>query len=292
MTITIGPATSYQATAPALNEIADIQVAMRLLAYGSSTDPANNAAISANSVFGKIRDLTTSKANLASPTFTGTVTLTAGTTTVAPLRIGQSSQANLLTTPLANAVEASVEGFYATVANGPGRGLIRAPQMVFSLANSSAATTTTPVNVFAAANDVLSSLEAAKLYRFKGVYYATATWTSGTPDIQLLFAFSNAPVAIKYHFKTFKSSSATTMDQVGIITVASASNVSADVTATANYVIEFEGYFTSNASATSTLTPQFQMSTTGASTIMIAGSWLEVEKLGSSTQTLIAGNWA
>lgn len=292
MTINIGTSTSYIAIAPALNEIADIQVAMRLLAYGTSTEPANNAAIANNSVFGKIKDLYSAKSNIASPTFTGTVTLPTGTTSAAPLRIGQSTQANLLTTPLPNAVEASVEGFYATVANGPGRGLIRAPQMVFSLANSSAATTTTPVNVFAAANDVLSSLEAAKLYRFKGVYYATATWTSGTPDIQLLFAFSNAPVAIKYHFKTFKSSSATTMDQVGIISAASASNVSADVTATANYVIEFEGYFTSNASATSTLTPQFQMSTTGVSTIMISGSWFEVEKIGSSTQTLIAGNWA
>jgi hypothetical protein len=291
MPTNIGTSTSYQAQAPSLSEVADIQVALRLLGYGTSSEPANDAGISANSVFGKIRDLTTSKANLASPTFTGTVTLTAGTTTVAPLRIGQSSQANLLTTPLANAIESSVEGFYATVANGPGRGLINARQMVFSLDNSSAATTNTAVNVFAAANDILSSLEVAKLYRFKGTYYANATFTSGTADIQLLFAFSNAPTAIKYNFKTYKSSGST-MDQVGIISAATASNVSADVTATATYAIEFEGYFTSNAASVSTFTPQFQMSATGSSTVMQAGSWLEIEKLGSSTQTRIAGNWA
>lgn len=291
MPLNIGTSTSYQTFAPLLSEVADIQVALRLVSYGTSSEPADNAAISSNSIFGKIRDLTTSKANLASPTFTGTVSLTAGTTTVAPLRIGQSSQANLLTTPLANAIESSVEGFYATVANGPGRGLINARQMVFSLANSSAATTNTAVNVFAAANDVLSSLEVAKLYRFKGVYYANSTFTSGTADIQLLFAFSNAPTAIKYNFKTFKSSGAV-FDQLGIVSVATASNVSADVTATATYVIEFDGYFTSNAASVSTFTPQFQMSATGSSTVMQAGSWLEVEKLGSSTQTRIAGNWA
>lgn len=291
MTTTIGPSTSYQATVPALNEVADIQVALRLLAYGTPSDPPNNAGIAANSVFGKIRDLTSSKANLASPTFTGTVTLPTGTTSAAPLRIGQSTQVNLLTTPLANAVEASIEGFYATVANGPGRGLVRAPQMVFSLADSTAATTTTPQSVFASGNDVLSSLEAAKLYRFKGTYYATATSTSGTPTIQLVFAFSNAPATIKYNFKTYKSSG-TTFDQLGLLSAATASSVTAGVTANATYVIEFEGYFTSHATLTSTFTPQFQMSTTGVSTVMNAGSRLELEKIGSNTQTLIAGNWA
>lgn len=54
MTTSIGSSTSYPATVPALSEVADIQVALRLLAYGSATDPANDAAISTSSVFGKI----------------------------------------------------------------------------------------------------------------------------------------------------------------------------------------------------------------------------------------------
>jgi len=54
MTTSIGSSTSYAATVPALTEVADIQVALRLLAYGTSSDPANNAGIATNSVFGKI----------------------------------------------------------------------------------------------------------------------------------------------------------------------------------------------------------------------------------------------
>jgi hypothetical protein len=34
------------------------------------------------------------------------------------------------------------------------------------------------------------------------------------------------------------------------------------------------------------------MSTTGSSTVVTAGSIFQVEKLGTATTTLIAGNWA
>jgi hypothetical protein len=73
MTTNIGSSTSFAAIVPDLTDTADIQVALRLLSYGLSSDPADNAAIGTNSVFGKIRDLTTTKANVASPVFTGTV---------------------------------------------------------------------------------------------------------------------------------------------------------------------------------------------------------------------------
>jgi hypothetical protein len=73
MTTNIGSSTSFAAIVPDLTDTADIQVALRLLSYGLSSDPADNAAIATNSVFGKIRDLTTTKANVASPVFTGTV---------------------------------------------------------------------------------------------------------------------------------------------------------------------------------------------------------------------------
>jgi hypothetical protein len=179
-----------------------------------------------------------------------------------------------------------------TTGAGPGFGFIRAPQMVYAVANSGAATTSTPVSPFATTNDVLSSLEVGKSYRFRGTYYLTSTFTSGTPAIQLVFAFNNAPVIFKYNYKTYKSSGQAAFDLVGQSSTNGASTVSASVTTTGSYVVEFEGFFTSNATTASTFTPQFQMSVTGVSTVATAGSFLEIEKLGTSTQTLIAGNWA
>lgn len=55
MTINIGSSTSYPALAPELTDTADIQAALRLLAYGITTDPGNDSSILVNSVFGKIR---------------------------------------------------------------------------------------------------------------------------------------------------------------------------------------------------------------------------------------------
>lgn len=70
MTTTIGASTPYVLTVPELTETADIQVALKLLSYGTSSDPANDAAITSGSLVGYLK----TKANIASPTFTGTVT--------------------------------------------------------------------------------------------------------------------------------------------------------------------------------------------------------------------------
>jgi len=74
MTTTVGASTSYQLTIPELSETADIQVALKLLSYGVSGDPANDAAISSNSLVGYLKTGLALKSNIASPTFTGTVT--------------------------------------------------------------------------------------------------------------------------------------------------------------------------------------------------------------------------
>lgn len=225
-----------------------------------------------------------------------TLNIAAGSTSVAPLKF--TAGVSLLTIPLAGAIEYMADGLYATAnpgstTTGPGRGLVSAPQMVFSLANSTAATTTTPVSPFAAGNDVLSVLEAAKLYRFSGKYYFTATFTSGTAEtIQTLFVFSNAQAAIKYTYKLYDMAGTGTLTQTGTVSAATATSVSPAITASKTYVLEFDGYFTTHPTLTSSLTPQFQMSTTGTSTTATAGSWFQVEKLGTATTTLIAGNWA
>lgn len=73
MTTTIGASTPYVLTIPELTETADIQVALKLISYGTSSDPANDAAITAGSLVGYLKSGLALKSNIASPTFTGTV---------------------------------------------------------------------------------------------------------------------------------------------------------------------------------------------------------------------------
>ena len=240
---------------------------------------------------------TTDYAALAGATFTGRIIPRTGSASASTAPIDFAA-GTLLTVPEDGALEYTSDGLYitsnpGTTTTGTGRGLIRAPQIVYLLANSTSASTSTPVNVFAAANDVLSVIEPAKLYRFSGKYYFTSTFTSGTANIQLLFAFSNLPPTIKYNYKTMNQTVATTsIAMVGTSSATTNTQVSPAVSATISYVVEFNGHFVSHATTASTFTPQFQMSTTGSSTVASAGSYIEVEKLGTSTQTLIAGNWA
>jgi hypothetical protein len=293
MTTIVGTSTSYQLTIPTLSETADIQVALKLLSYGSSSDPANDAAIGGNSIAGYLKSLNTSKSPIASPTFTGTVTLPTGSSSAAPLKLVAGTN---LTIPTYGAIEATTDAIFitsnpGTTTTGPGRGIVYAPHMVFSLANSSNATSTTGVSAFASANDTLSVLGSAKLYTFKGKYYVSYTANAVSNAINLLFAFSNAPQAIKYSFKTYTQTASAYTNLIGASSVTTNTAVSTASAIDTSYVIEFEGYFVSHASSTSTLIPQISQSGTTSATAVTAGSWFEVSKIGSSTQTLIAGNW-
>jgi hypothetical protein len=231
------------------------------------------------------------------PTFTVQVNLAAGTTSIVPLDFNTTGA--LLTTPAVGSMEAVTDGIYytnnpGTNSTGPGRGIITAPQMVFSLANSSSSNSTTAVNIFAAANDVLSVLEPAKLYRFRAKYFSATGYGGSSYVVAINFAFSNAPTAIKYTFKTYAATAASSVNYAGQSAVTTATAV-IQASSSGGYFTEIDGYFTTHATLTSTLTPQFACTATpggGASVAMAAGSWIEIEKLGTSTQTLIAGNWA
>lgn len=205
----------------------------------------------------------------------------------------------MLTTPAVGSVEAVADGLYytnnpGTTSTGPGRGILLPKHMVFSLASSSTSASTTPVNIFASGNDVLSVLEPAKLYRFKAKYLSTVAYGGTSVTAAINFAFSNAPTAIKYTFKTFPATAAGTTNFAGQSSVATATAVTAAISSSTSYFTEIDGYFTTHATLTSTLTPQFACTAgTGGSTLLMAtGSWLEIEKLGASTDTRIAGNWA
>jgi hypothetical protein len=225
-----------------------------------------------------------------------TITFTAGAGTAGTAPIYFTAGTNL-TAPVYGAMEAATDGIYVTnnpgaTANGAGRGLISAPHVVFSLADATASTNVTR-SVFAAANDVLSSLEPAKLYRFRAKYYSSFTYSATSGAIQISFAFSNAPTAIKYSFRTYPQTAGTTVTQQGAAAVTSVIAIVPTQSSSGTWVTEIEGYFTTHASLASTLTPQFicTASTSSSGTVQ-TGSWFEVEKLGTSTQTLIAGNWA
>lgn len=231
------------------------------------------------------------------PTFTVQVNLAAGTTSIVPLDFNTTGA--LLSIPAIGAVEAVADGIYytnnpGTTSTGPGRGVLLPKHMVFSLATSGTSSSTTPVNVFAAANDVLSVLEPAKLYRFRAKYFHANTYGGSSFNVAINFAFSNAPTAIKYTFKTYPASAASSVNYVGQSAVTTATTIVL-VSTSAGYFTEVDGYFTTHATLTSTLTPQFACASTpggGGNAAIAAGSWIEIEKLGTSTQTLIAGNWA
>ena len=217
-----------------------------------------------------------------------------GTTGLAPIIIPTGV---LLATPLSGAVERDADKFYLTQlqASAAGRGFVSAKQMVIASGNSGAATTSSAVSPFAASNDVLSSIEPAKLYRFRGRYKFTSTFTSGTATVNLVFTFGQAPVTFNYDFNCYPLTPNAVVlanSRVGTIIVTTASQVTPAIGATISYVVEFEGFFQSHATVAGSLTPQFQMSTTGSSTIATQFSFFEIEKIGATADTLIAGNWA
>lgn len=124
MTTTIGPSTPYQLTVPALSETADIQVALRLLSYGTSGDPANDAAITSNSLVGYLK----TKSNIASPTFTGIVyapTIKAASSandTLALSTINQSSSAGSITITAGNSTTSGIGGSITLTAGSSSSG--------------------------------------------------------------------------------------------------------------------------------------------------------------------------
>jgi hypothetical protein len=235
---------------------------------------------------------------LTGGTLSGNLTLAAPTSTLSSTTFTTGTQPTLASQAfgqVAAGAESLGLGTTKTTGAGPGFGIIKAPQMVFSLADAPvAASTTTGVAAFATANDVLSSLEANKLYQFRGKYYVTYTAGGTAAALQLLFAFANTPQAIKYSFRTTKSTSATAFDQVGIGAVATGVSVSTSTQTNGTFVVEFDGYFTSNATTGGTLTPQVaaSASSSGGSFFVTTGSWFEIQKIGTATQTLISGNWA
>jgi len=168
---------------------------------------------------------------------------------------------------------------------------------VFSRASattSSPAPGTYTVNIFAAANDVLSGISAATTYAFRAKFYLSTSYSSGTYSVTTPLTFSNAPASIKYSFKTYPETPGSTLTRLGAGTSVTIAPLAGSLSGSVTTVVEIDGYFNSHATLSSTLTPQLTCQVlSGSTTATIStGSWIEIEKLGTSTQTLIAGSWA
>lgn len=249
------------------------------------------------------------KANLASPALTGTPTAptaaadtntTQIATTAYVIGQGYAKLASpTLTTPrLANSTTTATSGlldyngdiFTATTSGtSTGKGMIPATYWAYSNANSSAITTNTPVAIFPAGARSIT-LEAAKTYYFKLLLNFTATFTSGTANIQLVPTFSNAPVAINYLSFYIPPTAGNSLATRG--TATTATTISPNVTATiTNGLITVEGHFQSNATTGGTLQFNAQMSTTGTSTVFNSGSYQQIIKLGTGAPAAVSGTW-
>jgi len=208
----------------------------------------------------------------------------------------QLNVSNSITYDGSGALGYSGETYYGAQTSS-GRGRIPLVHSVFSQANATAGPSTGSVTVsaFAAANDVLSSLQAAKLYKFSAKYFISTSFTSGIYNMALLFTFSNAPASIKYSFKTYTQTVGTTIKAMGSGTSTTLDPLNGTQSASGTWVVEVDGYFITHATLTSTLTPQVQINPSAGGNngaTVQAGSWIEIEKIGTSTQTKIAGNWA
>ena len=100
-----------------------------LTGYSSTTGTISTSDTFISAI-GKLNGNIATKANIASPTFTGTVTLPAGTTTVAPLKL--TSSTNLLTTPVTGSIEFDGTNLYFTDSGATRRKLTDVPATLSS----------------------------------------------------------------------------------------------------------------------------------------------------------------
>ena len=100
-----------------------------LTGYSSTTGTITTSDTVVGAI-GKLNGNIAAKANIASPTFTGTVTLPAGTTTVAPLKL--TSSTNLLTTPVTGSIEFDGTNLYFTDSGATRRKLTDVPATLSS----------------------------------------------------------------------------------------------------------------------------------------------------------------
>ena len=326
MTTTVGSNTSYQLTIPALSEAADIQIALKLLAYGQSTDPSNNADIEANSIAGYLRAIS------VSPTFTGTVTLPSGTTSAAPLVFNTGTTKLSESSFVAGAIEYDGSIFYATPKvniTGSGRGLVETPyvyvaaadlQVVSSTASSNtdgSGTTTDTDNagafgryIYLAANSTYM-VEANVMIYHNLTRQTPATVTTSQGGILFSFQYPSG-TALSFDMSTIidQTSSLSTppaaapipyiySEGAGSITIKATNTTSSDtgysmfrirgIVRTSSTAGNFGPKLTTNATVFNDGVGSNQFISRGS---ILANSFIKVTPLGGTTSAVNIGTWS
>ena len=201
-----------------------------------------------------------------------------------------------LTNKTISSVSSGSNGMLIT-GSSAGSGLVNARHMVFSqgVQSTTGPSASSTANAFDSANDVLSGLEAAKLYRFKLKYFFSISYTSGVYRFTAPLTFSNAPASIKYSVQVYPQAMGTTITRIGTADTVDLETFPPGSSGGGSWVLEVDGYFRTHATLSSTLTPRIIIANSGggsSTASVLPGSWIEIEKLGTSNQTLIAGNWA
>ena len=255
--------------------------------YYGSTAPVNK-----NSIWVDTTTNPTTVAPVASPTFTGTVTLPIGTSSVPPLILPSGT---LMGTPSTGVIESDGTAVYLTQNSQAGRGLIMAPAWVRRNAVGNHTTAYTSLEpIFETGNTTLTLLTNT-LYYFRGVILTTTTAAGNSNGAQIGFTFSNTPVSIGYKYVGYIQGTGTAQ-QTGYSTTATATIVTAQSTSSQVLAIEIEGYFKTNATTGGTMIPGYgQSQSTGATgnQTIAADSWFYCQPISSNpSKTLLSGAWA
>ena len=195
-----------------------------------------------------------------------------------------------LTNKIVTSVSGGSNGMMMT-GTPAGDGLVQAPHIVISRATATTATSSVSgqalnANIFPTGK--ISSLTAASTYRFKLRYYLSVT---GTGTITTPFTFSSSAVSIIYSLKTYPQTMGTTTTKQGMGTTFA---IAPTTNAAGNYVVEAEGFFETHATLATWFEPMLSLSSTAAGQVasITAGSYIELQRMGTSSQALIAGNWS
>jgi len=229
----------------------------------------------------------TSRAALASPTFTGQVTVPAGTTGAAPI-IFQSSA--LLTAAAGGRMEYDNTAFYLTPAQTAvgGRAVVN-HSMVYAL---SATRNLTDVNTVQSVFGVGLTVAAATTYEID-MFFGVST--TGATSNSLGIGFGGTATLTSIGYEAIVGQNATSLGNGATpiqyyIQVATNSTITAAV-ATATYrTVRVRGLVRVNASGT--FIPQLTFSAaTGAVPVVAANSRIKMTPIGTNTVTTI-GAWA
>lgn len=263
-----------------------------VLGQAAAATPANNgtAAVGTSTRYARadhVHNSDSTKANLASPTFTGQVTVPAGTTTAAPV-IFQSG--SVLTTAAGGRMEYDGKVFYLTPSSTAvgGRGIAETSHYYVL----SGARNLSDVNTAQSIFGVGLTAQATTTYEIEMMFSVSTTGTTSN-SLGIGFGGTATLTSIGYQVSAAQNAtSAATLTAPNNAFIATASNTTiTSAVATATYRnVWVKGIVRINASGT--FIPQLTFSAATGATPAVAGdSFIRMTAVGSNTMTTV-GAWA